>query len=194
MVTEPRQHTGRRRNEAARQAILDAAADLLGQPDGAAVTIDMIAAAAGVGKQTIYRWWPSKGAVLLEAMTDLARASAPTPDTGSLASDLKTFVSSTFRAAGAEPAASRLRAVLAEAQRDAHAGALLREFTGRRRDELHGILSRAAARGEIAAGTDLELVVDQIYGVLWYRLMISRAPLTVRVAGRLTSALLRQFH
>jgi AcrR family transcriptional regulator len=106
------------------------------------VIIDMIAAAAGVGKQTIYRWWPSKGAVLLEAMTDLARTSAPTPDSGSLAGDLKTFVSATFRSAGAEPASSRL---------------------------------------------------DQVYGVLWYRLMISQAPLTARVANRLTTALLRQF-
>lgn len=188
-----RQHTGRRRNEAARQAILDAAAELLGQPGGAAVTIDMIAAAAGVGKQTIYRWWPSKGAVLLEAMTDLARTSAPTPDSGSLAGDLKTFVSATFRSAGAEPASSRLRAVLAEAQRDAHAGALMREFTSRRRDELRGILSRGLERGELRADTDLDLVVDQVYGVLWYRLMISQAPLTARVANRLTTALLRQF-
>src|SRR5207245_1497281 len=101
--------------------ILDAAADLLGRSDSAPITIDMIAAAAGVGRQTIYRWWPSKGAVLLEAMTDLARGAAPTPDTGTLGGDLKSFISATFRAAGGEPASSRLRAVMVEAQQDSHA-------------------------------------------------------------------------
>ena len=83
-----RPHTGRRRNEAARRAILEAALDLLTGSDGTTITIDALAAAAGVGKQTIYRWWPSKAAVLAEAMTQRARAQVPTADTGSLVGDL----------------------------------------------------------------------------------------------------------
>ncbi|GAA1675989.1 TetR/AcrR family transcriptional regulator [Fodinicola feengrottensis] len=193
MAPDPRRpHTGRRRNEAARQAILDATSELLGQPNGAALTIDMIAAAAGVGKQTIYRWWPSKGAVLLEAMTDLARTSAPTPDTGALASDLHTFLASTFHAAGSEPAASRLRTVMAEAQRDPHAGELMRIFADRRRQELRQILIRAQDRGELLAPVDLDLVTDQVYGVLWYRLLIGHSPLSPAAAAELSAALLKQ--
>jgi AcrR family transcriptional regulator len=63
-----RQHTGRRRNAAARDAILDATFDLLRTRGAVGLTIDAIAEAAGVGRQTIYRWWPSKGAVAAEAM------------------------------------------------------------------------------------------------------------------------------
>ncbi len=64
-----RPHTGRRRNAAAREAILDATFDLLREQGTGGVTIDAIAEAAGVGRQTIYRWWPTKGAVVAEAMT-----------------------------------------------------------------------------------------------------------------------------
>ncbi|WP_328540335.1 TetR/AcrR family transcriptional regulator [Streptomyces sp. NBC_00344] len=72
-VSRPaRPHTGRRRIEAARQAILDAALRLLAEADGASVTVSTTAREAGVGKQTLYRWWPSKGAVLLDAMWDRA--------------------------------------------------------------------------------------------------------------------------
>src|SRR6478672_6817511 len=67
-----RPHTGRRRNEAARQAVLDAALRLLVESKGAPITVEAVARAAGVGKQTLYRWWPSKGAVLLDALTDRA--------------------------------------------------------------------------------------------------------------------------
>ncbi len=61
-------HTGRRRNAAARDAILDATFELLRARGAAGVTIDAIAEAAGVGRQTIYRWWPARGAVVAEAM------------------------------------------------------------------------------------------------------------------------------
>jgi AcrR family transcriptional regulator len=75
-----RPHTGRRRNQAARQAVLDAAAELLSRPDGAATSIEEIAQTSGVSKHTIYRWWPSKGAVLLDALVEQARRKrAPHP-------------------------------------------------------------------------------------------------------------------
>ncbi|MGH3765773.1 MAG: TetR/AcrR family transcriptional regulator [Pseudonocardiaceae bacterium] len=184
-----RPHTGRRRNDAARQAILDAAAHLLAQPDGLAVTVESIAAAAGVGKQTIYRWWPSKGAVLLEAMTERARQTASIPDTGVLLRDLETFFTATFRGVGSPPAAALLRAVMAEAQRDPHVAHLLREFTRGRRQALREILDRGRDRGELPSGADLELIVDQAYGVLWYRLMVGHAPLTADLAARLARSL-----
>ena len=82
-----RSHTGRRRNEAAQEAILDATFRLLSHP-GEAVTIDAIAAEAGVGRQTIYRWWPSKGAVVADALARHAQVVVPERDTGSFAKDL----------------------------------------------------------------------------------------------------------
>jgi AcrR family transcriptional regulator len=188
---QPRPHTGRRRNDAARRAILDSATEQLAR-FGTTVTVGDIAAAAGVSKHTIYRWWPSKGAVLLEAMTEWARNSAPEPDTGTLAEDLQAFLTATFTAAAAPPVATLLRAVLAEAQSDSATAELLAAFVRDRRGILHRILERGYGRGELAAGTDQELLIDQIYGVLWYRLTVARTPVDAETAARLASSMLRQ--
>ncbi|WP_242886269.1 TetR/AcrR family transcriptional regulator [Actinomadura litoris] len=187
-----RPHTGRRRNEAARRAILDVAVDLLGRPGDTPVTIDTIAAAAGVGKQTIYRWWPSKGAVLLEAMAEHAGTAIPVPDTGTLRGDLEAFLTATFRAAGERLTATVLRHSMAEAQRDPHAREQMRALIETRRRVLRGILERARERGEVSAGTDLDLMVDQAYGVLWYRILTGHAPLDDAQAAELARALSAQ--
>jgi AcrR family transcriptional regulator len=185
-----RRHTGRRRNDEAREAILEAAATLLAGPDGMAVTIEAIAAAAGVGRQTIYRWWPSKGAVLLDAMTERAAVEVPVPDQGSLLDDLRWFLTATFRSAAA--AAPVLRSVMAEAQRDPHAAELLVGFTGRRRAALRELIGRSRARGEVAEHADVELLVDQAFGVLWYRLLTGHGELTDAAAERLAVGLAGQ--
>jgi AcrR family transcriptional regulator len=185
-----RRHTGRRRNDEAREAILEAAATLLAGPDGMAVTIEAIAAAAGVGRQTIYRWWPSKGAVLLDAMTERAAVEVPVPDQGSLLDDLRWFLTATFRSATA--AAPVLRGVMAEAQRDPHAAELLVGFTGRRRAALRELIGRSRARGEVAEHADVELLVDQAFGVLWYRLLTGHGELTDAAAERLAVSLAGQ--
>jgi len=187
-----RVHTGRKRNDAARRAILDSAANLLASAEGAAVGIDTIAAVAGVSKRTIYRWWPSKGAVLLEAMVDRAKELAPATDTGSLAGDLRAFLTATFRSARQPQNAALLRNAMAESLKDAAAAQALHTFTADRRAVLHGILSGARERGELAPDADLDLTVDQAYGVLWYRLLIGHAALTPNAAVKLAAALARQ--
>jgi AcrR family transcriptional regulator len=193
MTGDPRRpHTGRRRNEAARQAILDVAIDLLGRPGEGPVTVDTIAAAAGVGKQTIYRWWPSKGAVLLAALAERASEDIPVPDTGTLRGDLEAFLTATFRAAGNPRTASVLRNTMAEAQRDPHARESMRDFIAGRRAVLRGVLERARDRGETAPGADLDLLVDQAYGMLWYRVLTGHAPLGDAEAAALARALAGQ--
>jgi AcrR family transcriptional regulator len=182
-----RPHTGRRRNQAARQAVLDAAADLLSRPDGAATSIEEIAQASGVSKHTIYRWWPSKGAVLLDALVEQARQEAGTAPSGIFPADLEAFLTVTFRAA--ERAAPLLRSAMAEAQRDPQAAEGMRQFTAARRQELRHLLAAGQGRGELPGDTDLDLLTDQVYGLLWYRILIGHAPLTAEVAARLTRAL-----
>ena len=182
-----RPHTGRRRNQAARQAVLDAAAELLSRPDGAATSIEEIAKASGVSKHTIYRWWPSKGAVLLDALVEQARREAGTAPAGVLAADLETFLAATFRAA--EGAAPLLRSAMAEAQRDPQAAEGMRQFTAARREELRRVLTAGQSRGELPRNPDLDLLIDQVYGLLWYRILIGHAPLTADVAARLARAL-----
>ncbi len=187
-----RPHTGRRRNEAARRAILDAALGLLTGSDGTAITIDALAAAAGVGKQTIYRWWPSKAAVLAEAMTQRAQHQVPAADTGTLAGDLTEFLTATFRNASLRPVARALRTIMAEAQSDSEAAEVLQAYTAERRRAMRQLLEHAMARGELALDTDLDLVIDQAFGFVWYRMMIGHAPLSPHTSRALAEGLVRQ--
>ncbi|MER6385661.1 TetR/AcrR family transcriptional regulator [Streptomyces sp. NPDC001250] len=188
---EPRPHTGRRRNEAARRAILDAALELLADADGAPVSVETIARAAGVGKQTLYRWWPSKGAVLLDALTDRAAQDVPSPDTGNLREDLREWAVATFEASQRRPSAPALRTLVREAARDAHLAELMQVFTQSRRAAVREVLERGRERGELAADRDLDLLVDQFYGFFWYRFLLGHAPLDEAAADRLTDSLLR---
>ncbi|MCX5532899.1 TetR/AcrR family transcriptional regulator [Streptomyces sp. NBC_00006] len=187
-----RAHTGRRRNEEARRAVLDAALRLLADADGAAVSVDAIAKEAGVGKQTLYRWWPSKGAVLLDALTDRADAEVPAPDSGALRGDLRAVVAATFAGAQRDPVAPALRTLVREAANDPHLADLMREFTGARRAALREVLERGRERGELADDCDVELMVDQVYGVFWYRFLLGHAPLGEAEAVRLADSLVRQ--
>ncbi|MBO0804216.1 MAG: TetR/AcrR family transcriptional regulator [Nocardiopsaceae bacterium] len=183
-----RPHTGRRRNDAARQAVLDVTLDLM-RSGNADVTIDAIARAAGVGRQTIYRWWPSKGAVAAEALASHARATVPVSDTGSLTADLTAFLAASFVSLRDDRTRSLLRRMMAAAQADEHVAATLADFTAARRATLRELLSRGQARGELPGGADLEMLTDMAYGVLWYRVLVGHAPLDDQAAKSLATCL-----
>jgi AcrR family transcriptional regulator len=185
-----RPHTGRRRNDAARDAILEATFDLIYAGDAEPITIDAIAHAAGVGRQTIYRWWPSKGAVAAEAMTRRARAIIPRRDTGSLRDDLISFLTDSFASLEDDRLRSALRRIASAAQHDEHVAAVLADFTAARRAALRELLERGQARGELSPGADIAMLVDMAYGVLWYRVLISHAPLDAAAAKSLATCLL----
>jgi AcrR family transcriptional regulator len=191
-MSQQRLHTGRRRNEEARQATLAAALRLFAERRPDEVTVAAIAAEAGVGKQTIYRWWPSKYAILLEAMTDLGQSEVPVPDTGSVAADLTEFVTATFAGARSARVAPLLRVLVSEAQRDTGIHTMLREFTDRRREALGAVVRRGVSRGELTPDAPVGLVVDQVFAVLWYRLLFDNGPLSDTAARQLTDALLKQ--
>nr|WP_202539724.1 TetR/AcrR family transcriptional regulator [Streptomyces sp. SID8379] len=165
---------------------------LLAEADGAAVSVDAIAKEAGVGKQTLYRWWPSKGAVLLDALTERAETAAPVPDSGALGDDLRAVVAATFAGAQRPPVAPALRTLVREAAHDPHLAELMREFTGARRAALRTVLERGRERGELTADCDLDLMVDQVYGVFWYRFLLGHAPLGEAEAARLADSLMAQ--
>ena len=135
----------RHRNRTALEEHRRSAAELLAGGQGAQITVDAIAQRAGVGKQTIYRWWPSKSEVLLDAMIHRAEAVAPAPDSGDLETDLRGFPRSTF---GAVPDnRSLLLGVLREALGDPETMDQLTAFTAARRDALAQILRRAENLG-----------------------------------------------
>jgi AcrR family transcriptional regulator len=186
-----RPHTGRRRNEAAREAILDAAFRLISAPGTEPVTIDAIAAEAGVGRQTIYRWWPSKGAVVADALVRHARFVVPERDTGSFSGDLAAFLIDSFAGLEDEGYADRLRQIVAQAQHDEHVARVLKDFTAVRRTALRALLERGREFGELAADADLDMLVDMAYGVLYYRLLVGHVPLDENAARSLAAELTR---
>jgi AcrR family transcriptional regulator len=180
---------GRPRSEATRRAIEAAALDELRERGYASLTIEGIAARAGAGKQTIYRWWRSKADLVLDAMTGFADASIPIPDEGTLAGDLLAFLVATFRQGAARPA---LVGLMAEAVLDPEFATAFRErFLFARRAALRGILQQALDRGEIAPGTDPELLLDVVFGVMWYRLLLEHAPLDDDAARELAALVVR---
>ena len=181
---------GRKRSEDSRQAILAAALELTAEAGYAGLTIDGIAARSGTGKQTIYRWWPSKDDVLLEAGAAKADLHVPIPDKGSYRADLRAFLVASFVLGRQRQLTDVLRALMARAQIDEAFGQRFRvAFLQRRRDALAVILDRAQARGELPAGVSPGTLTDIVFGVLWYRMLATRQPLDDRLADELAAVL-----
>jgi AcrR family transcriptional regulator len=168
---------GRRRSDQSHQAILQAAREVLEQVGYRAMTIEAIAARAGVGKKTIYRWWPSKATVVLEALITQTEAHVPFTDTGSLEGDLLAYFELSFSGLRGK-SATVLSGLAAEAQLDPEfAREFQRTFIVPRKQELVALLQRNLQRGELAPDTNLEVLADLIYGAKWYRFLLYPAPL-----------------
>lgn len=169
---------GRKRSEEARLAILTAGYELVSEVGYRAVTIEGIAARAGCGKQTVYRWWPGKADVLMEALAVKADLEVSTADHGSYAADLRRFLSDSVTLGHHPGVAPVLRALMAEAQVDPDFGARFRDrFLNRRRAALHNVLHRARDRGDLPAALPEETVADLVFGLIWYRLLATDRPL-----------------
>jgi AcrR family transcriptional regulator len=181
----PRAHSGRRRNEEARRAILDATFRLLEESGAQGVTLEATAAAAGVGRQTIYRWWSGKGQLIAEALAERAKTVISAPDTGSFRDDLAAFFVASF-ADATDPATEKLlREFMALAQTDEHVAAIASDFAALRREPLRKLLIRGRSAGELRETADLEALADLAYGFLWYRLLLGHAPLDDDAARQL---------
>jgi AcrR family transcriptional regulator len=181
---------GRRRSEASRLAILDAALDLAAEEGYPNLTVDGIAGRAGTGKQTIYRWWPSKDDVLLEALAVKADLHIPIPDNGSYRADLHSFLTASFNLGQQQLVVEVLRALMARAQLDDAFGQRFRTaFLQRRRDALAVIVERAQRRGDLPSHLRPGTVADIIFGVIWYRVLATGQPPDDRLADELVAAL-----
>jgi AcrR family transcriptional regulator len=203
-----------RRSDRSRRAIYDAALALVGESGYRRTTIEGIAARAGVGKQTIYRWWPSKGAVLFDAFLMLSEGQLPAgaggeaepesetaaaggtaaalPDTGDLEADLKAVL----RATVAELADPRydlpLRGLTSEIMHDADLAALYAERLHEPVQEMKRTRLRAArAAGQLDPDVDLDVAVELMWGPVLSRWLMRTAPLTEEFADSVVEAALR---
>jgi AcrR family transcriptional regulator len=175
---------GRPRSERARQAILGATADLLLDEGSGEVSMDAVAERAGVSKATIYRWWPSKERLALDAMLEWASSGRVPRDTGTLRGDLLSLVRPWAREIRRRPFARVIAALLTAAQADPQFAVDYRHhFVEQRRAPMRAAFERAIARGEAPAELDVEIAIDAIYGPIYHRLLHGHAPLNDRVVA-----------
>lgn len=178
---------GRPRDEAARAAILRSANAILEEKGIGGFTIEAVAARAGVAKTTIYRWWPSKGAL---AMAGFLAETAPKisyPDSGSARADLISQLRRVASVYGGKTGRV-LAAILAEGQRDPNTmAAYIEGYARPRREEAKAILSAGVKRGELRAEIDLEATVDVLYGPIYYRMLVPLAPLDPKWAEKMAN-------
>jgi AcrR family transcriptional regulator len=170
---------GRPRSQEADQAILTATVELLADRGLSAMSIEEVATRAGVGKTTIYRRWPSKGLLALDAFVTSFREAQPPNDTGTLRGDLLAALRAWVRAVTQTPMGPMLTSLIAEAQHDP-------ELRGAWRDRVleplrvqHRVmLDRAVERGEIPATVDPDVVLDLFFGAAEHRLLLGHLPMT----------------
>ncbi|MEU8726656.1 TetR/AcrR family transcriptional regulator [Streptomyces antimycoticus] len=174
---------GRKRSESSRTAILTAAWELTVELGYPGLTVEGIAARAGTGKQTVYRWWPSKADVLLDALVLRADVHTGLDDHGSYAADLRQFLDRSFTL-GLDPSVMRvMRTLMAQAQIDPEFGACFREqFLARRRAAFEVLAGRAVERGDFPAARSPALDARIVFGLLWYEVLAAPPPLDSRSA------------
>ncbi|WP_280491606.1 TetR/AcrR family transcriptional regulator [Nocardia asiatica] len=182
-----------RRSERARAAILAATAELIREVSYAKLSIEAIAARAGVGKQTIYRWWPSKGAVVFDAMleSDSGPAGPALPDTGDVAADLRRLLRGSVVALTDPGFESFLRAMYVEIQQDPELALAYRErLLLPQRRAVADRLATAVAAGALRADLDLELAIDLLLGPMQMRWSLGLGGLTASYADAALDAAL----
>lgn len=173
-LSEPRASTGARRNPDTETAVLDAAAAIIAEDGFARLTMEAVARRARAGKATVYRWWPSRGHLLL-ALYSRAKQGLPAPDTGSLRGDLESYLTAMLLQwrGGLGPL---LRLLIAEAQQVETVRRAMRQERESRWHHLDDMVARAAARGELAAGLSPHHAEQRIIALLWFRLLTDDLP------------------
>jgi AcrR family transcriptional regulator len=196
-VTDPdpaprtgRRGRGRRPAAEVRADVLAAAGELLLAEGMAGFTFERVAAVSGASKVTLYRWWPSKGALALESYFHAVEQHLEFPDTGDIETDLRTQVRA-FVALLAGPVGPIVGELIGHAQTDPELAAEFRaRYSGPRRALAVAAMRTAQERGQIRAEVDPEVVVDQLWGAGYHRLLIPDQPLTDSFAVALVQNLL----
>jgi AcrR family transcriptional regulator len=168
---------GPSRSDVARREALAATADLIAERGVDNLTIEDVAAPSGVAKTTIYRHWPSRGPLIIDAVRS-CWAHLPTPDTGDLRTDLVRLFEGMVRVDLSSLAGRIMPSLLSVAGRDPEVERLTRELAEERARPVREILGRAVARGELSTAVDEEVALGLVVGPLLYRKLHRRLPLT----------------
>lgn len=184
---------GRPRSEESRQSILRSTLKLLKQRGGfAELSIEAIAADANVGKTTVYRWWPTKAALVADAFSASADDELRFPDTGSVRNDMRLQMRRLIRIFRSRRG-KIVAALLAGGQSDPELIKAFRErFLWPRRRQAYQTLRRGIDRGELPADSNLDLVLDSLYGPIYMRFLIRHDKLDERFADDICALVLQR--
>ncbi len=181
---------GRPRSEQARRAILRSTLKLLQRSNFPSLTIEAIATDANVSKATVYRWWPNKGTLVVDAFASSAEDELHFPNTGSVYRDMSLQMAQflgVLRSRG-----HIVAALLGAGQSDPELLVAFRErFLRPRREEAYKTLRRAIARGELPKDLDLDVMLDTLYGAIYMRFLIRHSELSESYVREVCSLVLK---
>ena len=182
---------GRPRSEESRQSILRSTLKLLKQSGGLPeLSIEAVAADANVGKTTVYRWWPTKAALVADAFSASADQELRFPNTGSVYTDISLQMRGLIRIFRS-PRGRIVAALLAGGQSDPELLAAYRDrFLWPRRRQAYETLQRGVDRGELPAGSDFDLILDALYGPILMRFLIQHVKLEENFADEICGLVL----
>ncbi|WP_017588941.1 TetR/AcrR family transcriptional regulator [Nocardiopsis ganjiahuensis] len=182
---------GRRPAEEVRADVLRAVGELLLSEGTGTLSFERAAREAGVSKTTLYKWWPSKGALALDAYFHAVEPALSFPDTGDVRTDLKSQLRAFTRVMTRTPGGRILTQLIGEAQTDEElASAYRRLYSTERRRLAAERLCAAQEAGQIRDGVDVRVLIDQLWGAVYHRLLIPDEPVTEDFAVALVDNLM----
>jgi AcrR family transcriptional regulator len=184
---------GRPRSAIADEAIREAAVELFAERGFEGLSVDEVAARAGVSKATIYRRYASKVDLVVEAASCLAALEVAFPDTGNLRADLRSFGRALIKGLKTSPAGRVMPVMISERRHYPELDEGYRRFVADRKTRTRQMLKRAINRGELPEDTDVEVMSSMLVGPVFHRFLITREPLTDAFVDALVDALLRGF-
>jgi AcrR family transcriptional regulator len=187
----PSRGRGRPRSEERRDAVLKATMELMQEDDLRRASVDRISARSGVSKATIYKWWPNRTAVAIDAFLDRMMTDAPVPDTGSAAEDFRLTLRGMMRFY-TSPFGAIYAQLVGESQFYPTERERIRTHQVKvRRAAVTKIWNRGVARGELDPNLDPEVALDLIFGPAMYRMATGHAGLTPADADAIVATAMR---
>ena len=183
----------RPRSVACDHAILDAALAEYATNGLGGMSVDAVAARAGVSKATIYRRYPSKAALVVAAAFTIADETAPKPDTGSLRGDLTANLQNLRKLVSHPVLGDAIKRMQVDALQNDELAQMHEEFVGERRNATRAQLLRAIERGELRDDTDLDFALDTIAAPLFYRHLVSRAAITSAYVDKIVDEFIARY-
>lgn len=167
-----------------RASVLDATIELLSDVGYERLTIEAIASRAGVHKTTVYRRWPTKAELVLDATRTISERGIPIPDTRTLRGDLRALARDVVATIGSESGGRRSLSLVAAAASTPELAAAMHRFWAERLIATRPIVERAIARGELPAAADANTIIEALIGPLWIRLLLTGETIDESVADR----------